>query len=331
MISSLLDGSSAPSSGPGDDGQSTSGWTAGTDTPSEISTPDFDQNALDDWLSILNAFPDPQSNEDRPSMSSVNYDIDSLLSSISTDFPMHHDPNLITHDNTSPAHSVGDSITHSANMNLHFAIDPVLLAMSMPTSTQLPSHGLPSEPALTISPIESESVTTESLTPQADISFSEPETHMGEQGMSIEAAQDLFVAQMVANQDPMMAASTLLQFASAAAPSPSSNIMTPSVAEHIPRAGIGNIHQPALRPTYDFFQQPSNTPTEGPTAPTSSRAFQATLGSLRPMPAANKQDILARAKERRRQLVGEIDRAKVELWETTIEQGVLAQLVKEKL
>jgi hypothetical protein len=49
------------------------------------------------------------------------------------------------------------------------------------------------------------------------------------------------------------------------------------------------------------------------------------------MPTANKQDILAKARERRRQLVGEIDRAKVELWETTIEQGVLAQFVKEKL
>lgn len=73
---------------------------------------------------------------------------------------------------------------------------------------------------------------------------------------------------------------------------------------------------------------PSRTSTDGPMVP---HALRTEATHLRRMPTLNKQDILARAKERRRQLVGEIDRAKVELWETTIEQGVLVLLVKEKL
>lgn len=43
----------------------------------------------------------------------------------------------------------------------------------------------------------------------------------------------------------------------------------------------------------------------------------------------DKEDILRRAREQRRQLAAEIERAKVELWETTIEQGVLTHLIKE--
>jgi hypothetical protein len=45
--------------------------------------------------------------------------------------------------------------------------------------------------------------------------------------------------------------------------------------------------------------------------------------------AVHKEDILQRARERRRQIVGEIERAKVELWETSIEGGVLGHLMKD--
>jgi hypothetical protein len=338
MFSSLLAGSLTPSSGPGDDGQSTSGWSGGTATPSEISTQDIDQNAFDNWLSILNAFPDPALNSVQPSTSSDGYDIDSLVSSLSTGFPMQDNSSLITHDNI---YSAGDSTTSSTNMNPDFAIDPVLLAMTVSAEpSPLDFDALPSQPTLTTSPIESGSSTAEPLTPQVEISTLEPEIYTGEQGMSIEAAQDLFVAQMVANQDPMIAASTLLQFASTSAPSssnPATYVTASSAVEHAPTTGFSSLHQTAPRLTYDFFQQPelhrgsSNAPTEGQAAPPLTRTFQVTPGLLRSMPTANKQDILTRARERRRQLVGEIDRAKVELWETTIEQGVLAQFVKEKL
>lgn len=91
-------------------------------------------------------------------------------------------------------------------------------------------------------------------------------------------------------------------------------------------------HEGAPRPTYQLFPDKDfdglAQPSRAVSGPQQSSRKEVTL---RPMPTADKRDILARAKERRRQLVGEIDRAKVELWETTIEQGVLAQLVKENL
>jgi hypothetical protein len=43
----------------------------------------------------------------------------------------------------------------------------------------------------------------------------------------------------------------------------------------------------------------------------------------------NKQEIIQRAKDRRQQLLKELERAKVELWEATIEQGVLNHLAKD--
>jgi hypothetical protein len=55
--------------------------------------------------------------------------------------------------------------------------------------------------------------------------------------------------------------------------------------------------------------------------------------SVSPGPVAKglaREEILGRARERRRQLMAEIERAKVELWETTIEQGVLSQLIKDR-
>jgi hypothetical protein len=45
--------------------------------------------------------------------------------------------------------------------------------------------------------------------------------------------------------------------------------------------------------------------------------------------ASNKQEIIRRAKHRRQQLVTELEKAKVELWEATIEQGVLNHLMKD--
>ena len=46
--------------------------------------------------------------------------------------------------------------------------------------------------------------------------------------------------------------------------------------------------------------------------------------------ALNKQEIIQRAKYRRRQLMTELEKAKVELWEATIEQGVLNNLMKDQ-
>ena len=334
LMSSLFDGSPAPFGGSWNNTQSTSGWSGGTSTPSpsENSTSDFDQYAFDSLMSIFNGF-DPNSNGQ-----------DLLASSNSTDFFMDNNPIITTQNSTLRADVVGDSAISSAHTNPDFAIDPVLLAMSMPNTTQPPSRNygaVQPVPDLATSPIESVGSSAEPVTPIVDVPYSMPEVYTGEQGMFFETAEDIFVAQIMTTRDPMTVASTLLQFASAVAPSSETaeaSLCTPksSVAER-PPTGFNNTQQTAPRPAYNFFQQPGPllAPPRGPNvvppvlAP--GRAFQVSPTPIRRLPTVNKQDILARAKERRRQLVGEIDRAKVELWETTIEQGVLAQLVKEKL
>lgn len=52
---------------------------------------------------------------------------------------------------------------------------------------------------------------------------------------------------------------------------------------------------------------------------------------LRSRPGQNKQEIIQRAQERRKQLAEELERIKMQLWETTIEQSVLVELQKEIL
>jgi len=47
------------------------------------------------------------------------------------------------------------------------------------------------------------------------------------------------------------------------------------------------------------------------------------------MKSLNKQEVIQRAKDRRQHVVTELEKAKVELWEATIEQGVLSHLMKD--
>ena len=66
-----------------------------------------------------------------------------------------------------------------------------------------------------------------------------------------------------------------------------------------------------------------------PTAQTVSLSDQRRQTPLKAK-ALNKQEIIQRAKDRRQQLVLELERAKVELWETTVEQAVLNHLMKDR-
>ncbi len=66
-----------------------------------------------------------------------------------------------------------------------------------------------------------------------------------------------------------------------------------------------------------------------PTAQTPSLSDQRRQAPPR-VNALSKLDIIRRAQDRRQQLMTELERAKVELWETTIEQGVLNHLMKDQ-
>jgi hypothetical protein len=67
-----------------------------------------------------------------------------------------------------------------------------------------------------------------------------------------------------------------------------------------------------------------------PTAQTLSLLDRRRLGQAPPgKKAPNKRELIQRAEERRQQLLAELEKAKIELWEATIEQGVLSHLMKD--
>jgi hypothetical protein len=173
-------------------------------------------------------------------------------------------------------------------------IDPSLLAISVPPSVTY--NAFPPVPALVHSPITSTNSSDGALTPPA-----------------------------YNDQDSVAAAKMLLQFAAKPAvppPAPSHIDMLPAVLMPYPQTAPSRssplTHMLSVSP--QISRAPSVQSTHKP-AP----AVPRRVG----FKAVHKEDILQRARERRRQIVGEIERAKVELWETSIEGGVLGHLMKD--
>lgn len=94
-----------------------------------------------------------------------------------------------------------------------------------------------------------------------------------------------------------------------------------SLGQHSP----GSTSSASLPTIANGARNPSSTgPNTTTTTTTSTTAAKSASAK------SKKEDIIKRAKERRKALQKELERAKVELWEVTIEQGVLAHLVKEE-
>lgn len=173
-------------------------------------------------------------------------------------------------------------------------IDPALLAISVPPSVTY--NAFSPVPALVHSPITSTDSSDGALTPPA-----------------------------YNDQDSVAAAKMLLQFAAKPAvppPAPSHVDILPAVLTPYPQTAPSRF-SPS---THLQLVSPQISPTP---------SVQSTHKSTIVVPrragfkAVHKEDILKRARERRRQIVGEIERAKVELWETSIEGGVLGHLMKD--
>ncbi|KAI0058173.1 hypothetical protein BV25DRAFT_1902289 [Artomyces pyxidatus] len=218
-------------------------------------------------------------------------------------------------------------------------IDPTLLAMSMPRP-EVPLRPISTTPALSRSPMASTS-SLDPLTPQEEM-FVDPEVYRPEQ-----AEDPVGAATLLMN----MAASTSSQQAMSAYTRPiTGNFQSPATVMHPsmffppPPFEPHAFQPPPPSQPPALFPQPPTTITQPPVQPAHVRAAPVAYASTAQLmslldsrrmiqtssaKAPNKQDILRRAKERRLQLAAELERAKVELWETTIEQGVLAHLVKD--
>lgn len=173
-------------------------------------------------------------------------------------------------------------------------IDPALLAISVPPSVTYNASS--PVPALVHSPVTSTDSSDGALTPPA-----------------------------YNDQDSVAAAKMLLQFATrpiVPSPPPSHTDISPAVLTPYPQTTPSCFspltHLQPVSP--QISRSPSVQSMHKPTPSVPRRAG---------FKAVHKEDILQRARERRRQIVGEIERAKVELWETSIEGGVLGHLMKD--
>ncbi|TFY82111.1 hypothetical protein EWM64_g1902 [Hericium alpestre] len=199
-------------------------------------------------------------------------------------------------------------------------IDPDLLALSIPSGDvqsfgdQAPSGIVaPATPTLVQSPEASMASFGGPPTPQWDEMHPEPTIHTGEPEPAPASA-------------PTMPATSFQQ------PDFSCVQMLPAQQNpHFPPPHPQALSTPPL---------PYPMPSGSTPVPASSAAFASTSRLLSVLDSkrvaqgsaargTNKQDIIRRAKERRAQLQAELERAKVELWETTIEQGALAHIAKD--
>jgi hypothetical protein len=234
-------------------------------------------------------------------------------------------------------------------------IDPALLDLSHNHNSDLvdplvnPTGQDPPTPTLLQSPITSTSSLFGPLTPREDL-YSEPDVCRPEQGMPQLLSLRFHAPQARITslaEDPVRAATLLLQ-AMISAPSPASLSKTQSQPPPPSRfqSEMSQSPAPAI-PSEQFVTSTTVTPSISRASSAAPRPWP-----VAPRPAAppkvpslmeqrcpsrasagtkalNKQEIIQRAKERRQQLVAELEKAKVELWEATIEQGVLSHLMKD--
>jgi hypothetical protein len=174
----------------------------------------------------------------------------------------------------------------------NLVIDPTLLAISGQEQSLTCNDDVP---LLLHSPIQSTSSSAEPLTPGWEAQFPDPEIYSGEQGVFGRIFPSCFPSQITAN----------------------------TVA----------VENPLVAGNGTCSQQPHNTSiiTSKPSTkvtPEASKCQTTTAVTTRFQSVGKpREEIIRKAKERRSQLLAEMERAKVELWETTIEQGVLVQIV----
>jgi hypothetical protein len=280
-------------------------------TPSTSATPEFDQDDFHTWLDLLNISPPPE----EPQTQSAP---DTLPAAQSTD-PWSMD---VDASNSHPPSDAAPSPFSDAT------IDPVLLALSQTQMINAQSTPIPPTPALVPSPMLSAS-SLDPLTPRRERAFPETQVFTAEQGTSRPPAPGPDTVRIQIGgidftaEDPIAAASMLLQLA------------TGSTAT-VPEDAVGHAMSFQAQPSVEACSAMTTTvdltspvPTTTTTQPQPQVYKRCVAGPGRPSSQSMKEDILSRARERKRQLAAEIERAKVGLWETTIEHGMLLQLSKE--
>ncbi|KAI9439980.1 hypothetical protein H4582DRAFT_2128377 [Lactarius indigo] len=232
---------------------------------------------------------------------------------------------LPLHENAIATSSTPDSV-----------IDPALLDISHNHHSDLVDPSVnstgqdPPTPTMLQSPITSTSSLFGPLTPREDL-YSEPDVYRPEQ------AEDPIRAATLLLQALISAPSQATQSKAQSQPPPSSHFLSGELQSPVPTLPSEQFETSTTTATPPISRASSAAPRPWPAAPGTAppsrvpsvmdqrRPSRASTGSK----ALNKQEIIQRAKERRQQLIAELEKAKVELWEATIEQGVLSHLMKD--
>ncbi|KAH9063838.1 hypothetical protein EDB87DRAFT_1600624 [Lactarius vividus] len=232
---------------------------------------------------------------------------------------------LPLHENVIATSSAPDSLIDPALLDIshnHYPdlVDPLV----NPTGQNLPT------PTPLQSPITSTSSLFGPLTPREDL-YSEPDVYRPEQ------VEDPIMAATLLLQALISAPSQATQSKAQSQPPPSSRFLSGELQSPAPVLPPEQFVTSTITATPPVSRASSAAPRPWPAAPgtTPPSRVPSVMDQRRPSRAStgskalNKQEIIQRAKERRQQLLRELEKAKVELWEATIEQGVLSHLVKD--
>ncbi|KAI9512108.1 hypothetical protein F5148DRAFT_129777 [Russula earlei] len=238
-------------------------------------------------------------------------------------------------------------------------IDPTLRAVTLnhdlnliePSKNHIAGRG-PSTPTLPQSPDASTGSILNPMTPSEDF-CSEPEVYRPERGRSQLLSHRFGVITSRTgrcysrrfNYPPTLLLPIATSALSEASAQPKSQLLQPPVSSlqgvelrsPVPTLSSSPFTTSTAATTPLSSRASSTAPRQGlatsaitPTAQILSLSDQQRLGGgAAGNRALNKPDVIRRAKDRRQQLLAELERAKVELWEATLEQGVLNHLMKD--
>jgi hypothetical protein len=228
---------------------------------------------------------------------------------------------------------------------LEHAIDPALLALEPPTASTS-AHPLDlllagpssstSTPGMGFSPLTSAASLPDPLTPRWDTTFPEPSVY----GQSLRKhalhnsigsfAHGVYSPATLFDPLPMDVSGAVPE---ASAHLPPMEVGCSPVAQLPMPVSPPNLSLHGVESSASSLQEQASTAVTLETMPTASSSARPTPGPARRTVPAHKtrSAIVARAKERKKMLEAELERAKIELWEATIEGGALTHLLKAGL
>ncbi|RDB26140.1 hypothetical protein Hypma_006571 [Hypsizygus marmoreus] len=300
---------------------SDSNFNSGSSTPMSSGGSEdgmnVDQGLFDNWMNILQTFPMPSEGFAQTQASGIP---EGSTSAVTTeeDFGFFDDvdPNFDFDMNTSASQSTLSATTMGAYIHDNL-IDPALLAISAPSQTAnvVSGHNLEHTPSLAVSPMSSIAGSGPTTPNSANWDLAYPDVVMtGELGRGLggQGGDEGYLETVMQQQGQGEGGDAQKQDKGKGR----------EVETSLPKSIIplSTTWTSTASAPYQVFSYPGLVTSTSTLQTVPQPTVEKTL---------NKEDILRRAAERKKLLQEELNRVKTQLWETTIEQGVLAHLSKQ--